>query len=104
MHNIYISGSNTFQCKEEIKRLLPTSKSFRKYWKFNKHFKAWHLEKVSDGYMTINFIKLLENFTNTHHLTLEIWEEPKKIIKGITDYSNEDEYWEAFHKRNKPYR
>lgn len=98
MHNVYISG-DTYKQKELIKALKPTDMNFKRNWRFDKKINAWHLQ-VADKFMTKEFKKSLEEFSQDHHFILEILEEIKPKPKSINDYENEEEYWHAFHKRN----
>jgi len=98
MHNVYISG-NTFPCKEEIKHLKPATEKFKRQWSFNRTVKCWHL-KVADEHMTEDFKKVLQHFTSTNNLKLEILKEFKPKIKPLSDYEDPDEFFESFHQRN----
>ena len=51
-------------------------------------------------FLTDEFKTLLEEFVKQHDLTLHINEVFSSTPKSINDYPSEEEYWEAFHKRN----
>jgi len=100
MYNIYISG-DTYSLREEIKRLKPTNKHFKRWWRYDYKFNCWHL-KVADTFFTKEFNTLIVNFSQKHSLILEVLQEPKPVKKSINDFESEEEYFEHFHKKNKP--
>ena len=98
MVNIFIGG-NTYMLREEIKALVPSSKTFANNWRWIKNTKSWQL-KIKDTFFTDNFKTLLEEFSKQHDLSLQINEVITSTPKSINDYASEEEYWEAFHRRN----
>jgi hypothetical protein len=98
MVNIFIGG-NTYMLREEIKALIPSSKTFTNKWRWLKGTKSWQL-KVADSFMTEDFKSILENFSKKYSLTLEILEEIKPKIKSINDYDNDEAFFQDFHRRN----
>jgi len=98
MVSIFISG-NTYMLREEIKALVPSSKVFSNKWRWVKNTKSWQL-KMENTFLSNNFKTLLEEFAKQHDLTLHINEVITSTPKSINDYASEEEYWEAFHKRN----
>lgn len=98
MVNIFIAG-NTYMLREKIKLLVPSSKTFTNKWRWVKNTKSWQL-KMEDTFLTDEFKTLLEEFAKQHDLTLHINEVITSTPKSINDYASEEEYWEAFHRRN----
>ena len=99
MYDIYLTG-DSFQHKEDIKKLKPKNPKFSRYWRWSKTLKCWELTKVANTYMTKEFQDSLLLFSKETDLTLEILEEIKTKVKSINVYETEEEYWEDFHKRN----
>jgi len=98
MVNVFIGG-NTYMLRQEVKALLPSSETFTHKWRFIKSETIWQL-KMEDTFLTDDFKTLLEEFTKQHDLSLQINEVIASNPKSINDYDSEEEYWEAFHKRN----
>ena len=103
MYNIYIMGW-TFHITKEIKELKPKTKDFKTDWKYWKNtYPGWHLRRVPKKYMTKEYINQLEEFCLKHELVIEIDKVIEPRVKNITEYDTEEEFFEAFHRRNKPY-
>jgi len=97
--NVLLSG-NTYMLREEIKALVPPSKTFTNKWRWIKSTKSWQL-KMADTFLTDEFKTLLKGFAKQYDLALQINEVAiSSTPKSINDYASEEEYWEAFHKRN----
>jgi hypothetical protein len=98
MFNVFLSG-DTYMLREEIKSLVPSSKTFTNKWRWVRPSKSWQL-KIKNTFLTDDFKTMLEEFTKQHDLSLQINEVITSTLKSINDYASEEEYWEAFHKRN----
>ena len=97
--NVFLSG-NTYMLREEIKALVPSSETFTNKWRWIKSTKSWQI-KMEDTFLTDDFKTLLEEFAKQHDLALQINEVAiSSTQKSINDYASEEEYFEAFHKRN----
>lgn len=99
MYFYYISGSNTFSLKEDIKQLKPERKDFTNWWKFNKDFKSWSLE-VPNNVHTKKFDLKIETFCKENDLKLEILEFTEPLTKAINDFKSEEEFFSYLHKKN----
>jgi len=95
----YISG-NTYIYKEEIKKLKPTNKGFKKWWKYNKDFKSWELE-VSNVFNTKKFEDKVRAFCKEYTLELEIIENPRGVTKSIKDFDTSEAFFWYFHRENR---
>lgn len=94
----YISG-DTYIYKEEIKKLKPTNKGFKKWWKYNKDFKSWELE-VSNVFNSKKYEETVRAFCEENKLELEILENPRRVTKSIKDFDTPEAFFEYFHKLN----
>lgn len=98
MYMYYISG-NTYEHREEIKKLKPLSDNFKKYWKYNYDFRTWELE-VANAFHTNKFENKVREFCAKSSLKLEILCSPSKVSKSINDFDTIEAYFDYFHKEN----
>lgn len=98
MVTCYITG-NTYEHKEEIKKVKPTNKGFRNYWKYNYDFKCWEL-KLSNNFFTKKFEEEITIFCKNKGFKLEILNFTKKLTKSINDFKTIEEYFVYFHSKN----
>jgi len=57
---------------------------------------------LADRFVTKTFRDQLEAFAAKHRLNIEILQDVKTRTKSISDYDNEEEFFDDFHKRNQP--
>lgn len=102
MYNIYLGcKQHTYEIKEEIKQLKPSSKNFKRWWIYDKYLQCWHLP-VANHFFTEYFQQRLERFAKLHDLNLEILQEKKRPGKSINDFDSEEAYMDYFHTKNQP--
>lgn len=102
MHNVYLGcKQHTYEIKEEIKQLIPDSKNFKRWWKYDKYLGCWHLQ-VANQFFTEYFQQRLERFAKKHALKLEILQEKKSARKTPKDFDSQEAYNDYFHHKNQP--
>lgn len=102
MVNFYITG-DTFNLKEDIKKLKPNRKDFNSWWKYNYDFKCWELN-VPNNFNSSKYEKKLQLFCNEYDLKLEICKLTKSLTKSISDFESLEAYFQYFHKHNQKVR
>lgn len=99
MYFYYISGKNTYLCREEIKKLRPERKNFKKWWNYNEGFRSWSLE-LANNMHSKKFQLRVELFCKENSLKLEVLEYTKALTKSINDFKIEEEFFSFLHRNN----
>lgn len=95
MVTYYISGY-TYHIKDEIKKILPASKDFKNWWRYNYDFKCWELE-VPNNINSKKFEDKLREFCNEHNVKLEVLNFTKPLTKSMNDFKTVEEWFKYFH-------
>lgn len=98
MFSYYITGE-TYHLKDEIKKIKPKRKDFKKWWKYNYAFKAWELN-VSNSCNSKKFKDDIQLFCDEHGLDLEVLEFTKPPSKSINDFDSIEAFFSYFHNQN----
>lgn len=101
MYSYFIKG-DTYPLKEEIKRLKPQKKGFKKWWKYNRDFEAWELN-VANTFHTKVFENEVQMFCDENGLILEVLEFTRLRNKSINDFADTKVYFDYFHGKNRKY-
>ena len=97
----YKIQGNTYNIKDDLKSIRPSSKKFTNRWFFIKDTKSWELH-VQNHFKTKTFITQLENFCIKHGLRLHIEEYSveNSNVKSINDFDNEAAFFDYLHTSN----
>lgn len=100
MYKYKISG-NTYNIKDELKTIRPSSKNFNNKWLFSQDTKSWELH-VQNNFKTQTFITRLENFCIKYNLRLHVEEyiAENSNVKSINDFVSEAAFFDYFHAVN----
>jgi len=93
MITYYIHGK-TYGLKEDIKKLKPTGKSFKKWWRYDYDFKCCFVPK---GQNSKKLYTLIEEFCKKNELELELIEQTEDAKKGMKDFKSMDAFFDYFH-------
>ena len=100
MFKYQIQG-NTYNIKDDLKSIRPSSKNFNNKWFFVVDTKSWELH-IQNHFKTKTFITKLENFCIKNRLKLfvEEYSVENSNIKSINDFDNEAAFFDYLHSTN----